>query len=89
MKKLFLAAAVAALAVACKSSDTTQISDPSTAAGPAAACATKSGCSDAMKAECSDAKKAECATMKSECSSAAKPECSTAKTCPITGAVSE
>ncbi len=82
MKKFVLAFAIASLAVACKSSDSTQVSDPATAAGPA--CAT--ACDMAAKKECSDAMKAECSTeAKKECSGEAKPECSSAKVCPMTG----
>lgn len=89
MKKFVLAFAVASLAFACKSSDSTQVSDPATAAGPACATscdmAAKKECSDAMKAECSSAKTECSAEAKKECSGAAKPECSSAKVCPMTG----
>lgn len=75
MKKFVLAFAIASLAVACKSSDSTQVSDPSSAAVPEAGAA----CDMAGKKECTDA-------MKAECSTEAKKECSSAKVCPMTGA---
>jgi hypothetical protein len=81
MKKLILAFAIAGLAVACKNTDNTSVSDPATANAPATACSTKadSGC-------CASKDAASCADAAATCDKAAT-ECdgSEAKVCPVSG----
>jgi hypothetical protein len=83
MKNLLLSFAVIGLAIGCRTTDNTTVTDAEGINAPtdcASACA--SACDDAAKAECSEAAKA-------ECSGAAKTECSEAKVCPISGAAIE
>jgi hypothetical protein len=91
MKNLLLSFAVIGLAIGCRTTDNTTVTDAEGLNAPtdcASACA--SACDDAAKAECSEAAKAECSgAAKAECSGAAKTECSEAKVCPISGAAIE
>ena len=82
MKNLLLSFAIVGLAVACRSTDNTTVSDAEGVNAPGD-CA--SVCDEAAKAECAEAK-ADCGqAAKAECSEAAKAACSEAKVCPVTG----
>jgi hypothetical protein len=70
MKKLILGIALVGFAVACKNTDNTAVSDPSTAAAPEGACATACD-SAAPSAGC-------CAEKAATCDKSAK-------VCPVTG----
>ncbi len=79
MKKLILAFAIAGLAVACKNTDNTAVSDPATANAPEGACAQVDGACCPEKAASCDDKAATCDDKAATCGDKA------AQVCPVTG----
>jgi len=72
MKKIVLGIALVGLAVACKNTENTQVSDPSTAAAPEA-------CATDCETECATA----CEEKAASCEKASS--CDSEKVCPVTG----